>query len=639
MFDGDSGELVPTGLWHLDDPQRFEAFRSVTDVTRFASGIGLPGRVLASGKPEWIEDVTKDANFPRAKLANEIGVRGAFAIPVLVGREVAAVLEVFSDQPAAPNQSLLDVVGQIGTQLGRVIERQRAEQQLRESEERFRAVAQSASDAIVSIDSCGSVVAWNRGAESMFGYTEDEMMGKSLKSIMPEEYRERHTDALERIAFGGEHRILGQTLELHGLRKDGDIFPVELSISTWTIGRGSFHTGIIRDITERKRAEQALRESEERYALATQAATEGIYEWDVVTNTLYLSERAKEIFAFEAVDDPTAKVWNSRVHPDDFSLYQQARIDHFRGRTDHFECEYRFHDMGGQYIWILERGIAVRNEAGRAIRMIGALSDITTRKSAEIELRQAKEQAEAATQTKSTFLANMSHELRTPLNAIIGFTRLVMRRCKDILPAKQFENLEKIRTSADHLLSLINDILDLSKIEAGRMDIRLSTVTVESLVDTCLRTVEPLIQNETLQLIKRVEPDLPAIVVDQEKLKQILMNFLSNAVKFTEKGSIKVTASRQGNELVIVVTDTGIGIPEHALQRVFDEFRQVDDSRTRQRGGTGLGLSISRHLARLMGGNVIVESTVGVGSTFSVSIPLRLPEQNTGPPVIPSRLS
>jgi signal transduction histidine kinase len=148
-----------------------------------------------------------------------------------------------------------------------------------------------------------------------------------------------------------------------------------------------------------------------------------------------------------------------------------------------------------------------------------------------------------------------------------------------------------------------------------------------------------LIQNETLQLIKQVEPDLPAIVVDQEKLKQILMNFLSNAVKFTEKGSIKVTASRQGNELVIVVTDTGIGIPEHALQRVFDEFRQVDDSRTRQRGGTGLGLSISRHLARLMGGDVIVESAVGVGSTFSVSIPLRLPEQNTGPPVIPSRLS
>jgi len=239
------------------------------------------------------------------------------------------------------------------------------------------------------------------------------------------------------------------------------------------------------------------------------------------------------------------------------------------------------------------------------------------------ELEEVNRKLEAASQHKSEFLANMSHELRTPMNAIIGFTRLVMRRARDILPQREQENLGKILISADHLLALINDILDLSKIEAGRMEIHRSSVDLEPLIDICLRTVEPLVNSERLRLVKTMEAGLPPLSTDQDKLKQILMNLLSNAVKFTEAGTVTVTARRQDEHLAIAVSDTGIGIPAGAFELIFEEFRQVDSSTTRQYSGTGLGLSISRHLARLLGGDITVESSLGVGSSFTVRLPLR----------------
>ena len=237
------------------------------------------------------------------------------------------------------------------------------------------------------------------------------------------------------------------------------------------------------------------------------------------------------------------------------------------------------------------------------------------------ELQAANQQLEAASRHKSEFLANMSHELRTPLNAIIGFTRLVMRRSKDVLAERQYENLDKILISADHLLELINDILDLSKIEAGRMEVRAVSVQIEALVDECLRTVEPMVRSEHLRLVKSVDADLPALVTDEGKLKQILINLLSNAVKFTEAGTVSVAARHQHGRMAISVADTGIGIPPDALELIFEEFRQVDSSSTRKYGGTGLGLSISRHFARLLGGDITVASTMGVGSTFTITIP------------------
>src|SRR6185503_6766543 len=187
---------------------------------------------------------------------------------------------------------------------------------------------------------------------------------------------------------------------------------------------------------------------------------------------------------------------------------------------------------------------------------------------------------------------------------------------------RQYENLEKILVSADHLLKLINDILDLSKIEAGRMEVRPVSVRLETVVDECLRTVEPMVKSDRLRLVKAIDPGLPSLTTDEDKLKQILINLLSNAVKFTDAGTVTVAARPRDGNIAISVTDTGIGIPPEALELIFEEFRQVDSSTTRKYGGTGLGLSISRHFARLLGGDITVTSTVGAGSTFTLAVPL-----------------
>jgi signal transduction histidine kinase/CheY-like chemotaxis protein len=239
------------------------------------------------------------------------------------------------------------------------------------------------------------------------------------------------------------------------------------------------------------------------------------------------------------------------------------------------------------------------------------------------QLQEANRQLETASRHKSEFLASMSHELRTPLNAIIGFSRLVMRRSRDVLPARQYENLEKILVSAEHLLALINDILDLSKIEAGRVEVRAGAFDVEPLVDLCLRTVEPLVKSERVRLAKAVDGDLPRLHTDQDKVKQILINLLSNAVKFTDEGTITVTVARRGHDVALAVADSGIGIPADQLELIFEEFRQVDSGNTRKRGGTGLGLAISRRFARLLGGDLTVASTPGAGSVFTLRLPPR----------------
>jgi signal transduction histidine kinase/DNA-binding response OmpR family regulator len=243
------------------------------------------------------------------------------------------------------------------------------------------------------------------------------------------------------------------------------------------------------------------------------------------------------------------------------------------------------------------------------------------------ELQKANIKIREADRLKSEFLANMSHELRTPMNAIIGFTRLVHRKTSDLLPAKQRENLEKVEMSANQLLNLINDILDLSKIEAGKMTVSIMPVHLAPLVDACFATVEPMVKKETVRLVKDVPPEFPELTTDQDKLKQIIINLLSNALKFTEQGEVKLSVAPEDSKVKITVSDTGIGMPPEALKYIFDEFRQVDGSSTRKHGGTGLGLSITKKLVDLLGGTLDVSSVVNEGSTFTILLPLEAKKQ------------
>ena len=244
------------------------------------------------------------------------------------------------------------------------------------------------------------------------------------------------------------------------------------------------------------------------------------------------------------------------------------------------------------------------------------------------ELGEKNDQLEAANKHKSQFLANVSHELRTPLNSIIGFTRIVLRRTEGKIDQLQKDNLQKVLISSEHLLSLINELLDLAKIEAGRMEVYAENFKLEEVVRIATATVEPMLKNGNVKLVAELPPDLPPIRSDRDKLKQIVLNLLSNSAKFTEKGEIKVAAVRDNGTLKLTVSDTGIGMNSEALKYIFDEFRQVDMSTTRKYGGTGLGLAIVKRLSNLLGGDIEVSSEEGKGSQFTVTIPMELKIQS-----------
>jgi PAS domain S-box-containing protein len=287
----------------------------------------------------------------------------------------------------------------------------------------------------------------------------------------------------------------------------------------------------------------------------------------------------------------------------------------FTGELGRVEVKGQRTRKDGSLVDVEVKGLPIAVE-GRMVGLLVIYHDIS-------EIEQARRAAEEANQAKSAFLANMSHELRTPLNAIIGFTRIVRRKGEEALPEKQLENLDKVLVSAEHLLGLINTILDIAKIEAGRMELQLSDFNLSALVDGCLATTQPLVKPD-VQLFSSLPPDLLQMHSDEEKIRQVLLNLLSNAAKFTREGSITVKGELKGAMISLAVRDTGIGIAPENLAKIFEEFQQADNTTTREYGGTGLGLSISRGLAKLLGGDLTVASVEGEGSTFTLTLPMRL---------------
>jgi len=380
------------------------------------------------------------------------------------------------------------------------------------------------------------------------------------------------------------------------------------------------------EIADRERAEEALRDSETRYALAMKGANEGLWDWDLRSNEVYLSQRLKDLIGLSG-DDPrvAARDWQSRIQPDDLETFKRAVIAHLRGETDLYVAEFRVVDAAGQTRWVLHRGLGLRDEAGRVYRMAGSMGDITDRKQAEIDLRRTKDEAEEATRSKSQFLANMSHELRTPLNAIIGYSEMLLEEAADLERQEFVPDLGKIHSAGKHLLNLINDILDLSKIEAGKMDVFIEEFDVATLLADVMAVIEPLAERNKNRLRLAQRPDLGVMRSDQTKVRQNLFNLLSNACKFTDGGEVSLSARRSagdgGDWLEFSVADTGIGMKPDQLGKIFDAFTQADASTTKQFGGTGLGLAITRHFCRILGGDITVESEAGKGSRFTILLP------------------
>jgi PAS domain S-box-containing protein len=523
---------------------------------------------------------------------------------------------------------------------------------LRESEMKFRSVAQSAHDAIVSADQRGNIIAWNTGAEHMFGYQEAEVLGKPLAMLIPERYQHAHEQGLERTRGGYEAKILGKTLELAGRRKSGQEFPLELSMSGWKTGEGTFYTEIIRDITERNRAAEKVAQLAERLELATSAAQIGVWDWNILKNELVWDDRMFDLYGVKKEDFSGAyEAWLSGVHPEDRARCDEAIQQALRNKKP-YDIEFRILWPNGVVRNIKGDGKIARDADGTPLRMTGTNYNITERKHAEealraltasleqkvrertAELEVARDQALKATRHKSEFLANMSHELRTPLNAVIGFSEVLLERMFGELNRKQEEYLRDIMGSGRHLLELINDILDLAKVESGRMELDLGTFDLPAVLNNIVMLIRERAQRHRIHVSLDIDHRLGPLTADERKLKQILLNLLSNAVKFTpDEGAVTLKAVLQDDVVEISVTDTGVGIELEFQQKIFDEFVQVGDHVGKQEG-TGLGLALTKKFIELHGGRIRVQSAKGQGSTFTVTLPaLSTPDKRPVPTV------
>jgi PAS domain S-box-containing protein len=390
------------------------------------------------------------------------------------------------------------------------------------------------------------------------------------------------------------------------------------------------HMATYFDITGLKRTEAALRLSEERYALAVKGSNDGLWDWDTDNDRIYISPRFKEISGMSHADTVlNSSRMLSYVHYDDHARHLEALRAHLRGDAEFYIAEYRMHGDDGVDRWVLNRAIGQRDDSGHVYRVAGSLTDITVRKEAEITLRHAKEQAEAATRTKSQFLANVSHELRTPLNAVIGLAEMLREEAEDSNDEELSEPLKRIVSAGRHLLHLINDLLDLTKIEAGRLDLYIEDFHVPPMVHDVSTTAEALASANDNKLTVQCEDDLGIMHSDITRVRQILLNLLSNAFKFTEKGAVTLNVDRDsqpsGEWLVVKVADNGIGMTQTQINRLFQEFTPADNSMTRKYGGTGLGLAISRRLCELLGGEITVRSELDKGTTFTVRLPISGP--------------
>jgi PAS domain S-box-containing protein len=505
-----------------------------------------------------------------------------------------------------------------------ITDRKRAEKEARWSEARLRGITDSAQDAIIMMDPAGSISFWNPAAEAILGYRAEEAIGKHLHTLLtPQRYLPAHRAAFPEFLRSGRGNAIGKTVELAARRKDGREIAIDLSLSAVSMS-GQWHAvGILRDITYRKQAEQDLRNSEEKFRQLAENVREVFFittpEGDRI---IYISPAYEPIWG-RTCDSlyQSPMSWAEAIHPGDREQARLLAVRQLRGEP--IDSEYRIRTPDGQEKWIRSRTSPIRNEAGELIRIAGIAEEITERKRYEAELIFAREGAEAANRAKSRFLANMSHELRTPLNAILGFSELLMAEMGDRGEHEWDADLEKIQRAGQHLSRLINDILDLSKIEAGKMLLNVEDFDISVVVCDVVASMEPLAAKNGNAIEVFCEPAI--LHGDGMRVQQCLFNLIGNACKFTRNGRVAVNVQAdngaEGIWYRICIGDSGPGMTPEQLAGLFSAFNQGDAATTRKFGGTGLGLTISRKICRMMGGDITAESAPGQGSTFIIRIP------------------
>ena len=496
-----------------------------------------------------------------------------------------------------------------------------------EATARLGAIVESSSDAIVGKDLRGIVTSWNAGAEEIFGYTAAEMIGQPVVRLIPAERQAEEVEILRKIAAGETIK----SFETVRVRKDGTSFPISVTVSPIKNAAGKIIGGskIARDISEAKHVEDALRASEERFRAAV--ATVSSLIWTNDAEGMMKGEQAGwKNFTGQTEQEYQDHGWSQAVHPDD----AQPTLDAWEravAEKKMFEFEHRLRRRDGEWRLCSIRAVPLLGPDGAIREWVGVHTDITEQRRQADALKAAKEAAETANQSKDRFLAVLSHELRTPLTPVL-MTVSALEHDPDLRPDLR-EDLMMIKRNVELETKLIDDLLDLSRIASGKVELKSEAVDLNDAVRQVCRICQPQLVEQNVRLETDLDDEVSCIPADPARLQQVLWNILKNAVKFTPaEGVVRVSTARLGPDRCAVrVRDSGIGIPPDVLPRIFDAFEQGDAHITRQFGGLGLGLAISRALVELHGGTIRAESEgQGKGATFIIELP--------GAPVLPASI-
>ncbi len=492
----------------------------------------------------------------------------------------------------------------------------------------LRGLIDSIPDVIFYKDTQGKFLGCNTAAHHLFGLKEEELIGRKSKDFLEPQlanYLERH-DA--KVINSHQTVTMQQRIMVEG---DEQLWETKKTPYTGIDGELLGLIGLARDITKEHQAAENLRYSEERYALAMDAVEEGLWDWHLHSDKLHCNPAYFTMLGYEPREGlPSWQGFRSLVHKDDWpTVYNKINL-HLDEPSVPYEHEFRMLTNSGDYEWILARGSVVEyDENNKPTRMLGTHKNITVRKEFERDIMEAKQDAEMANRYKSEFLANMSHEIRTPMNGVMGMIQLALHTSLD---DHQHDYLSKAQNSANALLHIINDILDFSKIEAGKLELEDAPFVLEEMLDAVINVNVIAAQSKGIELLLDAPTRPISLIGDSLRLSQVLTNIVSNAVKFTEHGYVEICckAIEQGEQAVLLsfeVIDTGIGIEQSKLPKLFKAFSQADGSTTREFGGSGLGLSISDHLVKMMGGEFVVNTELNHGSQFSFSVELKLDHQ------------
>ncbi len=628
--------MVPATSWG-DDSGYLMRVQIFTDER--LHGRGPSALAFRSGQAFVCNDLLVDpATEPSRVELVRAGYLSCASFPVRLSGEVRGALTVYSDRRDVFYDKeialLTEAAGDLSFALdnfSREEARRRAEQQARDEMRFSDAMLDSMPGVVYFYDLSGRFLRWNRNFETVSGFDAAQIGAMHPLDFFSEADRPRVEAAIAQVFATGESSV-----EAEFVSSDGRRAPYFFTGRRTAFQDRTCLIGVGIDITARRRAEKHLHESQARLLDAQRLAGMGSWELDLIDDSLSGSAQTLAIFGVDPTEAPfSGRHFLDFVHPDDRDSVVVARQAALEGAR-RLDIQHRIVLRNGGEKVVHQLADLKRDADGRPLRLTGTVHDVTARVRLEAE-REARHRAEAADMVKSAFLATMSHELRTPLNSIIGFTGIILNGLAGPLNEEQAKQLGMVRSSARHLLALVNDVLDISKIEAGQLDIACHPFDLRTSLEKVLALVAPQAQARELELRVSLAADLGTADTDQRRFEQIALNLLSNAVKFTERGSVELKAeldaAQDGTEAAVrmEVSDTGIGIRPADLASLFQPFRQLDSGLARVHEGTGLGLAISDRLAKLMGGQITAHSEWGVGSRFTVVLPLHGPQGARAP--------